>query len=142
MGEGGLELEVDGGVGLVEVLAALAVADKDVGDADSLEHEGRGFAGVGALVEPVHVLRGDMEVAAAASTTAGSEVGAGQRTTSACWWRRQREEGFDEGDRFGGGLVHLPVGGDEFFAHVGRVSISREGGLGSWKVMAQSDDYG
>ncbi len=50
VGEGGLELEVDGGVGLVEVLAALGVADEDVGGADGGEHDGRGLAGVGALV--------------------------------------------------------------------------------------------
>ena len=37
--ERGLELEVDALVGLVEVLAALTVADQDVGDADRLEHQ-------------------------------------------------------------------------------------------------------
>src|ERR1035441_8898243 len=36
MREGGLELEVDALVGLVEVLAAFAVADQDVGDAEGV----------------------------------------------------------------------------------------------------------
>ena len=40
VGEGGFELEVDGGVGLVEVLAALGVADEDVGGSDGGEHDG------------------------------------------------------------------------------------------------------
>ena len=46
VGEGGLELEVDGGVGLVKVLAAIAVADEDVGAAEGEQSGGRGFAEV------------------------------------------------------------------------------------------------
>ena len=92
VGEGGLELEVDGGVGLVEVLAALGVADEDVGGADGGEHGGRGLAGVGAFVEPVHGLRADEDglVLRAASTSAGSEVIEGQRTISAAYVRLTR----------------------------------------------------
>ena len=40
VGEGRLELEVDGLVGLVEVLAAFAMTDQDVGGSDGLEHDG------------------------------------------------------------------------------------------------------
>ena len=62
VGEGGLELEVDGLVGLVEVLAALAVADEDVRGSDGGEHDGRGLAGVGAVVVPVHGLGSDVDL--------------------------------------------------------------------------------
>ena len=114
MGERGLELEVDGGVGLVEVLAALGVADEDVGGADGGEHEGRGLAGVGAVVEPVHGLGADVDGLAFG--------GVDERRRARSWRGRERsrrdvmgdegKEGVDEGDGFGGGLVHLPVGGD------------------------------
>ena len=33
------------------------------------------------------------------------------------------KEGIDEGGGFGGGLVHLPVGGDQWFAHVNQSSL-------------------
>jgi hypothetical protein len=48
----------------------------------------------------------------------------------------EREERLDEGDGFVGSLVHLPVGGDEFFAWIRRHddSISFEGVGG--KVMS------
>ena len=35
----------------------------------------------------------------------------------------EREEGVDEGDGFGRGLVHLPVGGYEWFTHLYQYSI-------------------
>src|SRR5260370_31701095 len=50
VGESGFELEVDGGVGLVEVLAALGGAEGDVGGAEGGEHDGGGFAGEGSFV--------------------------------------------------------------------------------------------
>ncbi len=54
--ERGLELEIDHVVGLVSVDAAFGVAEQDAGAADAFEHGGRGLAGVGAFVEPVHGL--------------------------------------------------------------------------------------
>ena len=78
VGEGGLELEVDGGVGLGEVLAALGVADEDVGGSDGGEHDGRGLAGEGAFVLPVHVLRADED---------GFGAGRRRRARGARSWR-------------------------------------------------------
>jgi len=57
--EGGFEFLVDELVGFAEVLAALGVAEDDMRGADGFEHQRRGFAGVGALVGEVHVLRTD-----------------------------------------------------------------------------------
>ena len=93
VGERGLELEVDALVGLVEVLAAFAVADEDVGDAEGLEHERRGLAGVGALVEPVHVLRADVD---------GVVACARRRRWAAAWARRRGRSRHACGERRAG----------------------------------------
>ena len=118
VGEGGFELEVDGVVGLVEVLAALGVADEDVGGADGGEHDGRGFAGVGAFVQPVHVLCADEDGFVAGGVDDGGQRGHGGAEDDlgvrCCF--DERDEGCEEGDGLVGGLVHLPVGGDEEFA--------------------------
>ncbi len=60
--ERGGQLFVHQLIGLVEVLAALGVADDDVRRANGREHENGGFAGVGAFFGPVHVLSADGDV--------------------------------------------------------------------------------
>ena len=59
------DLPVDDGVGLAEQAPALGVADDDVFGARLLDHRGRHFTGERALALPVHVLRGDADVAVA-----------------------------------------------------------------------------
>ena len=73
VGERGLELEVDGGIGLVEVLAALGVADEYVGGSDGVEHQGRGLSGVGTVVVPVHGLGADVDLGAFGGCKCDSE---------------------------------------------------------------------
>ena len=98
VGEGGLELEVDGGVGLVEVLAAFAVADQDVGDADGTEHEGRRLTGVGTFFVPVHVLRADVNGCAACSICDRGKAGHGREEDDLgpCGPGKERKEGVKE----------------------------------------------
>ena len=56
---------VHGVVGFAEVLAALGVADDDkLEPAGTGEHGGRNFAGEGALVFPIDILRAHFDVAA------------------------------------------------------------------------------
>ena len=63
-GERGLGLAVDRGVVLVEILAALGMADDDVADVKFAEHAGGNFAGVGAGGGLVQVLRAEPDVGA------------------------------------------------------------------------------
>src|ERR1035437_8180720 len=60
--DGGLELEVDGVIGLAEVLAAFGVPDDDVGNADCEQHGGVDFSGEGAFLFPVEILSADGDV--------------------------------------------------------------------------------
>jgi hypothetical protein len=45
------------------------------------------------------------------------------------------KEGVSEGDGFGGGLVHLPVGGDEWLAHSGDKYST------SWGEVEDADEF-
>ena len=120
--EGGLELEVDGVIGLAEVLAAFGVSDDDVGDADGEQHGGVDLAGEGAFLFPVEILRADGDVRALGRGDGGVEC-------RGRWGRRrfrrgrcrldQRKEIAEEVTGLVGGFVHLPVGGDQFFSHEG-----------------------
>src|SRR5208282_3123467 len=75
--DGGLELEVDGVIGLAEVLAAFGVSDDDVGDADGEQHGGVDLAGEGAFLLPVKILRADRDVRSLGGGDSGvnTEVG-------------------------------------------------------------------
>jgi hypothetical protein len=120
VGKGGFQLEVDGLVGLVEVLAALTVADEDVGAADGGEHGGRCLAGVGTLIEPVHGLGADVDLRGVGGLKDRGERGHRGTEDDVCvvMCGYEGKEGIGEGYGFGGGLVHLPVGGNEWLTHV------------------------
>ena len=96
------------------------MSDEHVRDADGGEHGGRGLAGVGAFVEPVHVLCADEDgLVAGASTSAGERGHRGaEDDLGLVVVLDQRDEAGEEGGGLGGCLVHLPVGSDERFAHV------------------------
>jgi len=119
MSKSRLQLEIDGGVGLVEVLAALRVPDQHVRRSYGGHHDGRGLAGIGSVVEPVHILSADEDGLVASGIHNGRKA-----------WHRREESDFDgcvvlderkklgkEGRGFGRSLIHLPVCGDQEFAH-------------------------
>ena len=113
--ECGFELEIDGGVGFVEVLAALGVADNNVGGADGGDHDGRGLAGEGSFVLPAHVLGADEDGFSAGGVDEsgqGGHGGAEDDVALIIMFYEWGEVG-EECGGFGGGLVHLPVGGDQ-----------------------------
>src|SRR5205085_11438615 len=62
-------------VALAEVLAALGVADDRAVDAELEQHSGGDLAGVGALVRPVDVLRGDRDLGVRQRRDRGPERG-------------------------------------------------------------------
>ncbi len=78
--QGGVDLLVDGEVGLVIVLTALGVADDDVLDARLLEHLGGDLAGVGAVGLIVAGLSTDGDVAVLKETHGGWDVHVAGRT--------------------------------------------------------------
>ena len=115
MMKSGFELEVDGGVSLGEVLAALGVSDEDVSGSDGGEHDGRGLAGEGPLAFPVHVLGADEDGFAAGGVDERGERGHGRAEDDLGGgvFLDEGEEAGEEGGGLGGGFVHLPVGGYE-----------------------------
>ena len=115
--ERGLEFEIDGVVGLAEILAAFGVSDDDVGDADGDQHAGADFAGVSAFLLPVHVLRADGNVGALRGMDGNIErkISGADYDFVAVVTVDQRQEFAEEVAGFVGRFVHLPVGGDEFF---------------------------
>ena len=115
--EGGVELPVDDLVGFGKVLAALRVADEGVGSAHRLELADGGFAGVGAFLGEVNVLRADGHIRTLGSFNhrGKQDRGREQRDLVAGVAGNKRQKGIDKGLGFGGRLVHLPVGGNECF---------------------------
>ena len=115
--QSGAHTLLHGDVGLSEVLAALAVADDDDVHAHGAEHLSADFAGVGAALFPVAVLRADLDVGAGGGLLGGSQVhkgGAGHNVAG-----RVLHQGGDGGNQLfglGGGLVHFPVAGDDNLA--------------------------
>ncbi|CAN3995747.1 Spore coat protein gerQ, partial [Dysosmobacter welbionis] len=114
----GVDLLVDGGIGLAEILPPLAVAHDDVLHAQVLQHVGGDLAGVGALLLKVHVLgaHGDPQVL--------ERLGGGLNVAG-----RDTDQGvaplgpghdllqfLGEFLRLSGGHVHFPVSGDNRFA--------------------------
>ena len=129
--EGGEHLLVDEGVGLLEIRAALAVAENDVVGEDRTKHADGDLAGVGAAGLGMHVLGAELDD--------GAVEGLADRLDRGEW---RGDHDFDVGlfadfgDEFlherngvGGGLVHLPVAGDEFFSNGHSVLKLGEGSL-------------
>ena len=114
--DGGHRLGGHGGIGFVEKLATLRVAEDDVADPELAEHRAGDLAGEGALLGLMHVLGAHGENAVAAEGFGGG----GQRGEG------RADDHVDVGDFLdalndvldevfgvGGGAVHLPVAGNE-----------------------------
>ena len=110
--------QVHGLVGLAEVLAALAVADDHILHATGLEHVGAEFARIGAALGEVDVLRAQMDVAALGRFLDGGKVRRGHAHHHVAV--RVLHGGHERGNQlagFVGGLVHLPVAGNDRLTH-------------------------
>ena len=116
--DGGVDLFVDGQVGLVPVLAALRVADDDVLDAQILEHSGGHFAGVSAALLKVKVLGADGDAGILKRLDRGGDVDKGnaQNDVAPFGLGHQGLELVGERPGLGCGLVHLPVSGNDGLA--------------------------
>ncbi len=116
--ECGVQLLVDDLVGLGEVLAALGVADERMRSADGHELADGGLAGVGAFFGEVDVLAADGDVGALGGGDHRWQQD-GRREKGdfiAVVAGNERQKSIDKRLGFGGRLVHLPIGGNQFFA--------------------------
>ena len=129
--QGGLDLLVDGEVGLVVVLAALGVADDDVLGAHVLEHLGGDLAGIGAGGLVVAGLAADGHPGVPESLDGAVHIDAGdaQYDLAPLVAAQVGLDGLGKGLGLGEGLVHLPVAGDDrlavFQIHSGSDSFVR-----------------
>ena len=114
-----LGLTVDGGIVLVEKLAALGMADDHVADVEFAQHSGRYFARIGTRGGFMQVLGAQPDVGDGIEQFAdGSQGGEGRAEDD---FRRVEPADFLEqiGDKRAGlGLrfIHFPIAGDDFFA--------------------------
>src|ERR1035441_1378745 len=119
--DGGLELEVDGVVGLAEVLASFRVSDDDVGYTDREQNAGADLAGEGAFLFPMEILRADGYVRALGRIDGGierKEIWADDNFVAVVAVDHRKEIA-EEVTGLVGCFVHLPVGGEEFLSHEG-----------------------
>src|SRR5688572_5258361 len=119
-GEGGMHLLVDDAIGLAEQPASLGVSDDDESGAGFTQHGGADFTGERAFALPVQVLTADADGAAFRRFRRGRN----RRERRCDHYVRisaaPRQQGAQFGDvrrRFGGGLEHLEIAGDERRAH-------------------------
>ena len=116
----GLDALVDRLIRLAEILPAFAVADDHIFDTELFQHVGGDFSSERAVGGPVDILRTELDVAAL-DRLGDRGDGRERRADDDIGLRRadvgnQSLQGFDQGLALGGGLVHLPVSGDNDFA--------------------------
>ena len=116
--QGGVNLLVDGEVGLIVVLATLGVADDDILHADLLEHFRRDLAGESAVGLVVAGLSADGHPALLEEAHSSLKVhrGHAQHHLAPLGLADEGLELLGKGPGFGEGLVHLPVAGNNGFA--------------------------
>ena len=110
----GQYLLVDDEIRLAEILAALGVADDDVLHAQILQHIGGDLAGVGAGLLKEHVLCANGHAGILESLDGGGDVHGGDahHYVAPLGLGQQGLQLLGEFFRLAGGLVHLPVAGD------------------------------
>ena len=115
-GQSSLGALVDGLVGLGKVLAALAVADNDVLNAEVGQHVSADLAGEGTGLLKVDILGADVDVGALGHLDSGDKVGKGNADDDlTAGVLDSGDQLVDEGLSLGSGLVHFPVAGDDGF---------------------------
>ena len=117
----GAHLAIDHFIRLTEQRAAFAVAEHDVMHKQIAQKRSADLAGKRAALLPIHILRADLDVlrSAKASLTFAIAVNGGMITTSTSVISPMSRRN-DSTNRADSRLrhVHLPIGGDDFFAHV------------------------
>src|SRR5258708_30155563 len=118
-GESGLELAVNRVIGPAEILEAFGVADDDMGATHGFQHRCGNFSGERAFFFPEHILRAHADGAAADGFRHGGEADKGRAEDDliACVLPDHGKKRRDKGAGLLRRLVHLPVGGDQFFSH-------------------------
>ncbi len=100
---------------LSQEVAPLGMADDDIAHSKVQEHGGGNLTGVGAALFPVHVLGPQPDPATSQGFSGGGQGGKGGADQDL--HPGQLIFGLTdmaaEGRRFGGGFMHLPVGGDD-----------------------------
>ena len=117
-GQSGVQFLIDALVGFTKKLAALRVSDDDVGASRGQQHSGGDLTGIGALFFPEQVLRSDFDPRAVRALLNGGNGGKWRADHNfipsvAAHLRQKRLHKFHG---LGGGLIHLPVGGNELFS--------------------------
>ena len=116
--KGGFDLLAHVLVRFVEILPALGMAQDDV-SAPALDHERGDLAGVRSFVLPEHVLRAQEEGCAVEQVGEGLDGSEGRADhhVHALDHVKVFEHGIHKLERLIGGLVHLPVTGDDGSSH-------------------------
>lgn len=120
-GQRGEDFFVNEGIGLPENLAAFAVAENHIAHKKLAQHGGADFSGEGTGHLEIHVLRAEADFLRAAEEFGklrNSGEGRSYDDFHTVDLIHMAAEILKVADGLSYGHVHLPVGGDNFFAHV------------------------
>jgi peptidoglycan hydrolase-like protein with peptidoglycan-binding domain len=118
--EGGENFFVNQRIGLAKNLAALAMAEDHKADEKLAQHGRTDLAREGARHFVIHVLGTEADFLGSTEEfrkLGNRREGGGDHDFHAVHIFDMGAEALEVADRFGNGHVHLPVGGDNFFAH-------------------------
>src|ERR1035437_4432431 len=109
----------DGLIGLVEILAAFAVADDGVAGAHGEDHGAGDLAGEGAFLGPPDILRADADIRTFDGIDGRGEIreGGTDHNLTVRGLLDQRPEFLEECSGFRGRLVHLPIARHDRYSH-------------------------
>jgi hypothetical protein len=115
--EHGFQAKVDGVIGFGEILAALGMADDGMSAADGQQHGSSNFTRVGTFVCPVNILRADGDRGVPSGIERGMQIDERRANDDfiAVMIGDKGKKGAEEVAGLVGSLVHLPIGGNEFF---------------------------
>jgi peptidoglycan hydrolase-like protein with peptidoglycan-binding domain len=118
--KGGENFFVNQRIGLAENLTALAVAEDHKADEELAQHGRTDLSREGTRHFVIHVLRAEADFLGSTEEfrkLGNRGEGRGNHDFHAVHIFDMGAEALEVADRFGDGHVHLPVGGDNFFAH-------------------------
>ena len=117
-------------IGFMKVLAAFAMSDNDPAAPDRSQHGRGNLPGIGSLAEPKQVLPADFNRSPARRFDRCRQIyiRRADHNLRVGRIRNQRGEGFEKGRSLTRRLVHLPIAGQNAFAHtMFRITV-RKGG--------------